>query len=152
MLVFGVKKKHLTKNLKHFRTLFLLRDYPGSRGFLFRREETRQEREREAGSSLRKPFRCVVIGCLLIDLVILIDSYRSMIVRFSSPAARGFLSPLLSLSWGFLALRGSSLRKPLAARVVQDKLAVSPIIPSAPKRSSRQFIFHRKCVSFEWYL
>ena len=41
---------------------------------------------------------CVVIGCLLIDLVVLIDSYRSMIMRFASPATRGFLSPLLSLS------------------------------------------------------
>ena len=27
----------------------------------------------------------------------LIDSYRSMIVRFALPASRGFLSPLLSL-------------------------------------------------------
>ena len=27
--------------------------------------------------------------------------------------------------------------------------AVSPIIPSAPKCSSRHFIFHRKCVCFE---
>ena len=42
--------------------------------------------------------RCVVIGCLLIDLMMLIDNYRSMIVRFASPATRGFLSPLLSLS------------------------------------------------------
>ena len=25
------------------------------------------------------------------------------------------------------------------------------IIPSAPKSSSRHFIFHRKCVSLEWY-
>ena len=56
--------------------------------------------------------RCVVvIGCLLIDLVMLIDSYRSMIVRFASPAARGFLSPLLSLSF---SLRGK--RKPLGPR------------------------------------
>ena len=38
--------------------------------------------------------RCVVIGCLLIDLVILIDSYRSMIVTFASPVTRGFLSLL----------------------------------------------------------
>ena len=48
-------------------------------------------------SWLDKPYRCVVIGCLLIDLVMLIDSYRSMIVRFTSPATRGFLLPLLSL-------------------------------------------------------
>ena len=39
-----------------------------------------------------------LIGCLLIDLVVLIDTYRSMIVRCASPATRGFLSPLLSLS------------------------------------------------------
>ena len=39
--------------------------------------------------------RYVVTGCLLIDLVMLIDN---MIVRLASPAARGFLSPLLSLS------------------------------------------------------
>ena len=32
---------------------------------------------------------CVVIGCLLIDLVMLIDS---MIVRFTSSAIRGFSS------------------------------------------------------------
>ena len=50
--------------------------------------------------------RCVVIGCLLIDLVILIDTYRSMIVRFASPATRGFLSPLLpSMSRLFVAKR-----------------------------------------------
>ena len=42
--------------------------------------------------------RYVVIGCLLIDVMMLIDTYRSMIVRFASPATRGFLSPLLSLS------------------------------------------------------
>ena len=30
-----------------------------------------------------------------------------------------------------------------------NKGAVPPIIPSASKRSSRHFIFHRKCVSFE---
>ena len=43
-------------------------------------------------SWLEEPYRCVVIGCLLID------SYRSMIVRFASRATRGFLLPLLSLS------------------------------------------------------
>ena len=52
----------------------------------------------DPASWLEEPYRCVVIGCLLIDLVMLIDSYRSMIVRFASPATRGFLSPLLSLS------------------------------------------------------
>ena len=30
------------------------------------------------------------------DLVMLIDTYHSMIVRFASPATRGFLSSLLS--------------------------------------------------------
>ena len=45
----------------------------------------------------------VVIGCLLINLVMLIDTYRSMIVRFTSPTTRGFLSPLLSLSSLFAA-------------------------------------------------
>ena len=39
--------------------------------------------------------RCVVIGCLLI---VSRDTYRSMIVRFASPATRGFLSLLFSLS------------------------------------------------------
>ena len=39
--------------------------------------------------------RCVVIVCLLIDSR---DTYHSMIVRFASPATRGFLSPLLSVS------------------------------------------------------
>ena len=40
--------------------------------------------------------RCVVIGCLLIELMMLIDTYHSMIVRFTSPTTRHFLS-LLSL-------------------------------------------------------
>ena len=39
--------------------------------------------------------RCVVIGCLSIDSR---DTYRSMIVRFASPATRGYLSSFLSLS------------------------------------------------------
>ena len=38
---------------------------------------------------------CVVIGCLLVDLVMLIDTYRSMIVRFAPRA--GFLSFLSRL-------------------------------------------------------
>ena len=42
--------------------------------------------------------KCVVIGCLLINLIMLLDTYRSMIVRFASPATRGLLLPLLSLS------------------------------------------------------
>ena len=33
---------------------------------------------------------CVVIGRLLIDLVMLIDTYRSMIVRFISPLPEVF--------------------------------------------------------------
>ena len=33
---------------------------------------------------------CVIIGCLLIDLVMLSDSYRSTIVRFASRVTRGF--------------------------------------------------------------
>ena len=37
-------------------------------------------------------------GCLLIDLVMLIDIYRSLIVRFGSPTTRSFLSPFLSFS------------------------------------------------------
>ena len=41
--------------------------------------------------------RCVVIGCLLIDLMMLIDTYHSMIVRFTSSTTRHFLLPLLSL-------------------------------------------------------
>ena len=45
---------------------------------------------------------CNVIGYLLIDLVVLIDSYRSMIVRFASRVTRGFLSPLLCLSLDIL--------------------------------------------------
>ena len=47
--------------------------------------------------SLQCRVRCVVIGCLLIDLVMLIDSHRNMIASFASPATRGFLSPLLPL-------------------------------------------------------
>ena len=43
---------------------------------------------------------CVVIGCLLINSR---DTYRSMIVRFTSPATRGFLLPLLFLSRLFAA-------------------------------------------------
>ena len=42
--------------------------------------------------------RCVVISCLLISLVMLIDTYRSMTVRFTLPTTRGFLLSLLSLS------------------------------------------------------
>ena len=42
---------------------------------------------------------------MLTDLVMLIDSYRSMIVRFASPATRGFLSPLLSLSSRLFAVK-----------------------------------------------
>ena len=56
----------------------------------------------DPASWLEEPYRCVVIGCLLIDLVMLIDTYRSMIVRFASPATRGLLSPL-SLSSLFAA-------------------------------------------------
>ena len=52
----------------------------------------------DPASWLEEPYRCVVIGCLLIDLVMLIDSYRSMIERYASSAIRGFLSPLLFLS------------------------------------------------------
>ena len=43
-----------------------------------------------------------VIGCLLIDLVMLIDSYRNMIVRFASQVTSDFLSPLLCLSLDIL--------------------------------------------------
>ena len=50
--------------------------------------------------------RYVITGCLLIDLVVLIDK---MIVKLASPAARGFLSPLLSLS----SFSVSSLLSPL---------------------------------------
>ena len=52
----------------------------------------------DPASWLEEPYRCVVIGCLLIDLVMLIDSHHSIIIRFALPATRGFLSPLLSLS------------------------------------------------------
>ena len=37
-----------------------------------------------------EPYRCVIIGCLLIDLVMLIDTYHSIIVRFALPTTRGF--------------------------------------------------------------
>ena len=53
----------------------------------------------DPASWLEEPYRCAIIGCLLINLEMLIDTYRSMIVRFASPATRGFLSPLLSLSY-----------------------------------------------------
>ena len=49
----------------------------------------------DPASWLEEPYRCVVIGCL-------IDSYRSMIVRFASRVTRGFLSPLLCLSLDIL--------------------------------------------------
>ena len=42
------------------------------------------------------------IGCFLIDLVMLIVNH-SVMMRFASPATRGFLSPLLSLSSLFMA-------------------------------------------------
>ena len=45
----------------------------------------------------RQRTKCAVIGCvLIIVLVMLIDTYRSM-MRFASPVTRGFFSPLLSL-------------------------------------------------------
>ena len=59
----------------------------------------------DPASWLEEPYRCVVIGCLLINLVVLIDSYRSMIVRFASWVTRGFLSLLLSLSCLISSLR-----------------------------------------------
>ena len=68
-------------------------------------------------SWMEEPYRCVIIGCLLIDLVMLIDSYRSMIVRFASPATRGFLSPLLSLS----CLVSSRRKKTSGTRVFPTK-------------------------------
>ena len=52
---------------------------------------------------------CAVIGCLLINLVMLIDCYRSMIERFASPATKG-LSHRFFLSL-VSSLRGE--RKPL---------------------------------------
>ena len=51
----------------------------------------------DPASWLEEPYRCVIIGCLLIDLMMLIDSYCSMIVRFTSWVTRGFLSPLFCL-------------------------------------------------------
>ena len=63
----------------------------------------------DPASWLEEPCRCVIIGCLLIDLVMLIESCRSMIVRFPLPTTRGFLSPLLFL----LSLHGK--RKPLGS-------------------------------------
>ena len=58
---------------------------------------------------MEEPYRCVVIGCLLIDLVMLTDSYRSMIVRFASWVTRGFLSPLLCLSLDILFVAKENL-------------------------------------------
>ena len=46
---------------------------------------------------------------LVIDLVMLIDSYRSMIVRFTSWVTRGFLSPLLCLSLDILFVAKENL-------------------------------------------
>ena len=101
-------------------TLLLRSAYPGSQRKCDKwsgeeRENRQIENRFELGSRsdpaswLEESYRCVVIGGLLIDLVMLIDAYRSMIVRFTSPATRGFLSPLLSLS-NCLSLRGE--RKP----------------------------------------
>ena len=111
--------------------------YPGSQTFSKRRAtkcDKRSGEERENRQEVRKPlvardswlilphpaswleepYRCVVIGCLLIDLVMLIDTYRSMIVRFALPATRGFRSPLLSLS----CLISSRWKKTSGTRVV----------------------------------
>ena len=62
----------------------------------------------------RKTDRCIVIGCLLIDLVMMIDTNRSMIVRFVLPATRGFLLSLLSHS-SLSSLSLSSLLSPLSS-------------------------------------
>ena len=71
----------------------------------------------DLASWLEEPYRCVVIGCLLIDLVMLIDTYGSMIVRVASPATRSFLSPLLSLSCLVSSLR----KKTSGTRVVSKR-------------------------------
>ena len=63
----------------------------------------------DPASWLEEPYRCVTIGWLLIDLLMLIDSYRSMIVRYTLWVTWGFLLPLRSLS--LLSLCGE--RKPL---------------------------------------
>ena len=49
--------------------------------------------------------RCVVIGCLLIDLIMsILTPIHRMIVRFTSPATRTFLlSPLSSLFFQFVS-------------------------------------------------
>ena len=44
---------------------------------------------------------------------------------------------------------GFYLNYPQMIEVRKSDGAVSPIIRGAPKNSSRHFIFHRKCVSFE---
>ena len=86
----------------------------------------------DPASWLEEPSRCVVIGRLLMDLMMLIDSYRSMIVRFASPATRGFLSLLLFLS----CLIPSRRKKTSGTRVVGWQLRPPPpsasVSPSPP--------------------
>ena len=79
---------------------------------------------------------CVIIGCLLIDLVMLTDTYRSMIVRFVSPATRGFLSPLLSLS----SLLFSWRKKTSGTRVALDKLWID--LRLTTKKKSQEHSVH----------
>ena len=69
----------------------------------------------DPASWLEEPYWCVIIGCLLIDLVMLIDTHHSMIVRFKSPATRGFLSSL-SLSSLFTSKETSGPRAFLSPR------------------------------------
>ena len=84
----------------------------------FPREERRERKkrwEKTSGSCLILIDRCVVISRLLIDLVTLIDTYRGKIVRFASPATKGFISPLLSPS--LLSLLPSQPKKTSRTRV-----------------------------------
>ena len=63
--------------------------------------------------------RVVVIGCLLIDLVMLIDSYHSMMVRFASHITRGFSR---AASFSLFSLVSSWWKKTSGTRVLYIRL------------------------------
>ena len=78
-----------------------------------------------------------------------------ILLSFAEPIVFFLLHPC---TFAPLLLRGfsSASRKSQVAsqrlsvsRMAKNEGFISPIIPSAPNCSSRHFIFHRKCVSFE---
>ena len=86
-----------------------------------------------------------------------------ILLSFAEPIVFFSLAPMhvctFTLAWFFLGYCYFLTSKPRKSQVASQRLSVSrmaknkglvsPIIPSAPNCSSRHFIFHRKCVSFE---